>query len=222
MSFLKSAPNARWVSLMGGDLSYEGDGIGHPVWRFSDGDAVGIFFFSIKPDLPHTHEMTRFVSEFEERVHASGARPVECSVLEVRGLPMVRAIVKVPQKPHGMAYLGSFTLPFARFSYVIKAQCEERGITGVREAVLFAEGFEAKTVTIEPESANPITGDWKPDSAEFDERFPQHPLSRLRRHLQEIPRCLRLDDRLLAQARFELPKPALHDSTSQQLTFPRF
>ena len=105
-----AAPNARWASLMGGDLSYEGEGGGHPLWRFSDGDAVGIFFFSVKPDLPQTHEMTRYVSEFERRVQAGGARPVECSVLEVRGLPMVRTIVKVPQQPHGKTYLGSFTL----------------------------------------------------------------------------------------------------------------
>ena len=198
----------RWVSLVGDDLSYEGDGSGHPVWRFTDGDAAGVFFFSIKPDLPRTNEMTRFISELEERAHAGGALPIECSVLEVCGLPMVRTIAKVPQQPHGITYLGSFTLPFARFSYVVKIQCEERGITGVREAVLLSEALAAGTVTIDPESENPIAGLWNPDSADFDERFPQHPLSRLRRHLQEIPRCLRLDDRLLVQERFRLPDPA--------------
>jgi hypothetical protein len=198
-----------WVSLMCDDLSYEGDGGGHPVWRFADGDAVGIFFFSVKPDLPQTPEMTRFVSEFEGRVQAGGARPVECNVLEVGGLPMVRTIVTVPQQPHGMTYVGSFTLPFAVFSYVVKVQCEERGTTGVREAVLLSEGLQAKTVTIDAESEILISGGWNPDSADFDEGFPQHPLSRLRRHLQEIPRCLRLDDRLFAQERFELPDPAV-------------
>lgn len=193
---------------MGGDLSYEGDDGGHPVWRFSDGDAVGVFFFSIKPDLPHTHEMNRFVSEFEGRVHAGGGRPVECSVLEVRGLPMVRTIVKVPQQPHGMTYVGSLTLPFTAFSYVVKVQSEERGLTGVREAVLLSEGLQAGTVTIDPEAELPISGGCNPDSPDFDGRFPQHPLTRLRRHLEEIPGCLRLDDRLFVQERFELPDPA--------------
>lgn len=102
---------------------------------------------------------------------------------------MLRMIVRVPQQPHGMTYVGSFILPFARFSYVVKIQCEERGMTGVREAVLFAEALEAKTVTFDPESEIPIAGPLNPDSADFDDRFPQHPLSRLRRHLQEIPRC---------------------------------
>jgi hypothetical protein len=204
----RPTPSAEWVSLVGEDLSYEGDSGGHRVWRFTDGDAVGIFFFSVKPDLPQSHEMARFLSEYEERINTGGALLVECSVLGVRGLPMLRTIVKVPQKPHGMTYLGAFTLPFARLSYVIKTQCEETVITGTREAVLLMDGLRAKTVTIDPESANPIMGSWNPDSAEFDERFPKHPISRLRRHLQEITRCLRLDDRLLAHERFELPNTA--------------
>lgn len=201
-------PSAEWVSLAGENLSYEGDGGGHRVWRFTDGDTVGIFFFNLKPDLPQSREMAQFLSEYEVRINTGGALLVECSVSGVRGFQVLRTIVKVPQKPHGMTYLGAFTLPFTRFSYVIKAQCEESGITGAREAALFIDGYRAGTVTIDPESANPITGSWNPDSAEFDERFPQHPISRLRRHLEEIPRCLRLDDRLLAHERFELPNTA--------------
>jgi hypothetical protein len=202
-----SAPADEWVSLVGHDLVYEGNGGGHRVWRFTDGDAVGIFFFSTEPDLPQTRNFAQFLSEYERLTDTVGARLVECSVLNVHGLPMLRTIVKVPQEPHGMSYLGSFTLPFVRFSYVVKVQCEEWGMTGVREAFLLAEGLKAKTVTIDHESETPVAGRWDPDSADFDERFPQHPLSRLRRHLQEIPRCLRLDDRLLAHERFELPHP---------------
>lgn len=178
------------------------------MWRFADGDAVGIFFFRAKPDLPQTREMDRFISEYGGRAQAGGARLVECSIMELRGLPMLRTIAKVPQKPHGMTYLGSFTLPFAHSSYVITVQCEERGMTGGREAVLLAEGLRSKSVTIDPESETPIAGYWNPDSAEFDERFPQHPISRLRKHLQEIPGCLRLDDCLLALEKFDLPDPA--------------
>lgn len=203
-----STPTADWVSLGGDALSYEGDSSGHRVWRFADGDAVGIFLFRAKPDLPQTRKMDRFISEYGGRVRAGGAGLVECSTLEIRGLPMLRTIVKVPQAPHGMTYLGSLTLPFARSSYVVKIQCEERGVTGLREAVLLAEGLRSNSVTICPESETPITGQWNPDSAEFDERFPQHPISRLRKHLQEIPRCLRLDDRLLAQEKLDLPDPA--------------
>jgi hypothetical protein len=204
----RSTPTADWVSLGGDDLSYEGDGSGHRVWRFADGDAVGIFLFNAKPDLPQTREMDRFISEYGERVQASGARLVECSILELRGLPMLRTIVKVPQKPHGMTYLGSLTLPFAYSSYVVKVQCEERGMTGLREAVLLDEALRSNSVTIDPESETPIAGHWNPDSAEFDERFPQHPISGLRKHLQEIPGYLCLDDRLLAQEEFDLPDPA--------------
>jgi len=206
----RSSAAPDWVGLGGDALSYEGDSSGDRVWRFADGDAVGIFFFRAKPDLPQTREMDRFISEYGRRAQTHGASLLECRILELEleGLRMLRTIVKVPQEPHGMTYVGSFTLPFAHCSYVVKVQCEERGTTGLREAVLLAEGLRSNSVSIDSESEIPIAGDWNPDSAEFDERFPQHPISRLRKHLEEIPGCLRLDDRLLAQEKFDLPDPS--------------
>jgi hypothetical protein len=42
-------------------------------------------------------------------------------------------------KQTGVTYLGSLTIPFRDFSFVIKVQCWEEGITGLREALLFDE-----------------------------------------------------------------------------------
>jgi hypothetical protein len=50
-----------------------------------------------------------------------------------------------------------------------------------------------------------ISRDWDPDDVRFDERFPEHPLSRLRRHLASIEGTLRVDQRLSLEPRFTLP-----------------
>jgi len=38
-----------------------------------------------------------------------------------------------------MNYLGSLAIPFAEFSFILKIQCAERGITGIRETFLLAQ-----------------------------------------------------------------------------------
>jgi hypothetical protein len=42
-----------------------------------------------------------------------------------------------------MTYVGSLTIPFLDFSFVIKVQCEEKGATGIREAVLLDRRLES-------------------------------------------------------------------------------
>jgi len=34
-------------------------------------------------------------------------------------------VLKIPRQPHGITYLGSLTIPFAEFSFVIKMQCDK-------------------------------------------------------------------------------------------------
>ena len=54
----------------------------------------------------------------------------------IDGCRAVWLIVKAPQKPHGMTYIGSLTFPFRNFSFVLKAVCVEHGTPGMREAVV--------------------------------------------------------------------------------------
>jgi len=96
-----------------------------------------------------------------------------------------------------MTYLGSLTLPFRDFSFVLKIQCEERGVTGMREAVLLDETLGSGEVHLEFDGED-IAGWMKvpcdvtrtsglarslADDDEHDRRFPDHPLSRARRFL---------------------------------------
>jgi hypothetical protein len=114
--------------------------------------------------------------------------------------------VKSPQKPQkasGMTYLGSITIPFKDFSFVMKVQCTERGTTGIREAILFDK--MRRTGVIEIESSGKITGDWNPDAPEHDAAFRQHPLSRLRRVLGRIEATAVIDVAVKSKPGFPLP-----------------
>jgi hypothetical protein len=202
----RTSPRRDWINLVGDEIAFECDTGDVRVWRFSDGDGVGVYFFNLEPDLPKSVEFASFVARTRDTVAASGAALVECNVVTVDYTPAIRQITKMPQKPTGMTYLGAFTLPFAKFSYVVKVQCEERGVTGVREAVLLDEALHDKTVAISPESSTPIDGDWDPDSERFDDRFPTHPLSRMRRHLRYLQSCISVDKAVLRHARFPLPQ----------------
>lgn len=131
------------------------------------------------------------------------AEMVEASVEKVADLPVVRRIVKTAQTPTGMTYVGSYTLPFRDFSYVVKIQCEERGVTGIREAVLLDRGCSSGE--LEVDDAGTITGDWDPDNAVYDGDFRDHPLSRCRKSLRLIASSMSLADEIRSRPRFELP-----------------
>jgi hypothetical protein len=106
----------------------------------------------------------------------------------------LRQIIKIPQQPHGITYLGSITLPYRSFSFVLKIQCPEYGTTGIRDAVIADELMGEGLVSIVV-GAQVIRG-WTQDPYEptltdgfrknvsedpkYDARFPAHPLSRLR------------------------------------------
>ena len=159
--------------LVGDDIAFEQDTGEVRVWRFSDGDALGVYFFNLEPDLPKSARFATLVATTRESVAASGAALVECNLVTLDHVLAIRQIIKAPQKPSGMTYLGAFTLPFANFSYVLKVQCEERAMTGLREAVLLDEALQNKTVTIYLEFSTPIGGDWQPDSEKLTTDFPR-------------------------------------------------
>ncbi len=110
-----------------------------------------------------------------------------------------------------MIYVGSFTLPFAHSSYVVKFQCPEYGTTGIRDSVVAAQKLE-----FDPESGEPIGWFQDPydpdftasvlrnrsDDTEWDRAFPDHPLSRLRRYLDLVSSQMEVDAELRTQEPF--------------------
>lgn len=190
-------------------FTFQREGDNTRVWLTPDGDPVGLFHFAIKPDIPAALDSIDALRAFSRSATAAaGGAIIEVETVSVDRSLALRQIIKVPQQPHGMTYVGSILLPFRDFSFVIKVHGQERGTTGVRDAVVLDESFGDGRVQVDAESKT-LRG-WMQDpydpavhdgfsrnlaeSAEYDARFPNHPLSRLRRTLAHLQRTIQVGD----------------------------
>jgi hypothetical protein len=100
------------------------------------------------------------------------------------------------RKPHGTVYLGSVTLPFRDFSFVLKVQAGEVGMTGMREAVVLDEALRT---SLSDEGIKDVYYCDKYDKSlrsgpvrnmsedeKYDAKFPDHHLSRGRRQMHHL------------------------------------
>ena len=163
-------PPSKWT--------YKGIIDGHKVWHDPVGDGIGLFFFDLPPDLPRAPTYSGFISALTPESDPRTLKYIETGTICVAGINCVRRIVRVPQKPSGMTYVGSWIIPFRDFSFVLKAQCQEYGVTGMREAILLDEKFATGEARITEDNTLDLSYD--PDDVLFDSRFPGHPISRLR------------------------------------------
>ena len=187
-------------------FSAEGDRDGIRVWRSASGDGIGLYHFSVPPDIGADLDSVEAARAFYRRlVSASGLAIIEIETPTIQGRRCLRTIFKAPQQPTGMTYLGSLTLPFRDFSYVLKVTCVEQGVTGVRDALVFDEFLKRGAVSISDDGG--IEG-WMEDpydaslrapfmrnraeSREYDATFPQHPLSRARHMLDRLQETVTL------------------------------
>lgn len=187
-------------------LEFEGVRDNVRVWYTRDGDGIGLYYFGNSPDLPVGQKTVEsFCEEYQAKIQAS-ISVVEVGIQKIDGLSVVRTIGKVPQTPTGMSYIGSYTIPFRDSSYVIKIQCEERGTTGIREAILFDRGLNSGEITID--DTDNIVGDFAPDDEVYDKEFPDHPLSRCRRGLFMITSSLFVAEDVKRLPGFDIPAPS--------------
>jgi hypothetical protein len=174
------------------------------VWHDAEGDGIGLFQFDLPPDIPAP-------LEDEASLHVlwpvGGSEALLRTVVELDEVLVVKSIVKQRQSPSGMMYIGSYLVPREAFSYVLKIQCTERGQTGIREAEIGKRALLSGQVA--PSSDGSIIG-WaiNPDrivaepsmavniaeDESLDAEFPDHPLSRVRRKLQQIEPTIRIAD----------------------------
>ena len=134
-----ASPDA--VTFDASRYEFQGDRDGARVWFLPEGGGVGLYFFPRKPDLPAAAS-TEHLREFYANQMGGQLQVVECRVLPIDGVRSIRLIAKsIDEQTRGALYLGSLTIPFRDFSFVIKIQCSEQGTTGMREALLVAEAL---------------------------------------------------------------------------------
>lgn len=195
----------------------QGDINGTRVWYSPENDGVGLYYYGIPPDINCDIAKVQVVRDFYRQFASNaGLAIIEVETLMIGGCHAIRTIIKAPQRPTGMTYLGSITLPFRDFSFVLKVQCAEQGATGFREAVVLDQLISSGEVTVS--SDGKIQG-WMKDpydssieaplmrnqseACEYDNQFPDHPLSRARNVLNHIEKTLAIAPEVLSSASFE-------------------
>jgi len=163
------------------------------------GDLLSINHYTTLPDIEANIEDSESLRRFfRASAEAHKVALIEADSIVLDSLGAVRTILKARLDPRGFAFIGSFTLPFANSSFVVKVESIERGITGIREsAVLATESFRfvfdettGKMLGWEQDPYDPAhKGEFMRNCADdprFDDAFPDHPLSKVRRYLAEF------------------------------------
>jgi len=161
-------PSLASVTFDASAFYFQGEGDGARIWYAPTGDGLEVFYFSLKPDIDaDVRSIEKVRQALRSRVTAAGAAIIEVETTTTDGCLALRQIIKVPQQPHGMIYVGSLLLPFRDFSFVIKVPCQEHGTTGIRDAIILAEARNDGRVTFEPDREEFLQG-WMHDPYDPD------------------------------------------------------
>ena len=110
-----------------------------------------------------------------------------------------------PQQPSGRTCVGSLTVPFRDFSFVLKCQCAEAGPTGLKAALLLDRSLAAKEPMQVGGGRFHIPG-FDPDDPKYDAEFPHDPAARARRVLDHVAGSLVIAAEVRQLPGFALPK----------------
>ena len=177
------------------------------VWHTPEGDGLGIYFFPMSPYLPTSVDSVDALASFyRQMLGDSGGKLIEAKVVVAGLCPATRTLISVPQQPSGRTCVGSITVPFRDFSFVIKCQCVEGGPTGLKAALLLDRSLAVNELTIEGERFH-IPG-FDPDDPKHDAEFPNDPVARARRVLAHIIGSLVISAEIRKLPGFALPQEA--------------
>ncbi|CAN5906300.1 hypothetical protein BH11MYX4_BH11MYX4_32600 [soil metagenome] len=214
-------PSFDSISFDTAGLTLQGEKNGARVWHTEAGDGIGLFLFDKAPDIGADLGSLDSVRAFYRALAAdAGLALIEVDTPEIDDRVATRTIFKAPQEPTGMTYLGSITLPFRDFSFVLKMQCREHGTTGMRDVVVLEAMLGKGQVTLredgtmkgwmqdpyDPSFQAPLLRNLSDDET-YDALFPEHPLSRLRSTLRALEPTLRLSGELKSAPPFVRSQP---------------
>lgn len=138
---------------------------------------------------------------YRDSFASEGLGIVQCDVSETNGYRCVKTIGKKIEEGRPALYVGSLAIPMPSMSIVFSLICQEAGVTGIRDTAIFTkwmiEGHE-----IDPDDETGRIVGWARDPyfpeydgpclrnlselEEYDEQFPDHPLSKVRHRINEL------------------------------------
>lgn len=159
---------------------------------------LSVNFFNKKPDLPTLKDVTTLRNLYRKRISSNNGGLIQVDIIELQGYPTLKSIFKFPQEPMGMAYLSSFIIPFENYSYVVKIQASEKGISGMRDNAIAMKLLNDKKITLgdngyegwfndpyDPQITEGVLMN-KSENELYDTDFPNHPLSIIRELQKKI------------------------------------
>jgi hypothetical protein len=200
------------------------------LWFDRETDVLGVNLFNTQPDIPAPFNGVEGLrNHFRQGAHDQGSGIVEVDVVPIHNIACASLIIKMPQTPSGCSYQGTLVIPRQNFSFVIRVKCLEHGDTGGKEAlVMIVENSNLQTQTVVEEYVeHPIFGrvlksgkimGWVKDPydpqfdnialfnladhPQYDAKFPDHPLSRVRRKLSHIINTVQFGRDIIDAAEF--------------------
>jgi len=167
------------------------------LWLNAEGtSAISVNYFPQKPDLPSRSDLSVLRPYYRKQISEVNGGLIEVETTDLKGYPGIRTLFKIPQDPTGTTYLGSLTLPFAKCSYVIKIQAAEIDAPGQRDnqiaqRLLMSNDIRKKGGSYEDWAADPYDEAYqegtlmnKAERSDYDNEFPEHPLTQVRRVLR--------------------------------------
>ncbi|MFD8636091.1 hypothetical protein [Streptomyces sp. NPDC059533] len=182
------------------------------VWTDERGLVLSLHFFDLIPDLPaplnRPEQLRHGLAVSAAR---AGAGLIEAVTGEVDSVPAVRQLIKIrrPNGP-GQIFIGSWTVPKADRSTVVKVQAAEGRMTGLREAVVADRVGPDRYFTPHPYGPGVEGGlpHHVADHEEWDAQFPDHPLTLVRTALARLTPTVVLQDGFKSLPPFGAPAPA--------------
>lgn len=173
---------------------------------------LSINFFAKIPDLPTMHDVQPLRDFYRNLLLENNLNGglILTDLVQFNGYKAVKTIFKTPQEPTGTNYIGSYTIPFAKCSYVLKLQAPEVGMTGVRDA--FIADRLLKEGVIDVGNTQGTYRGWARDpydvfsnkgtlmnlaeDVKYDAEFPDHPLTKVRIWMDKLEDIVTVDPML--------------------------
>lgn len=185
------------------------------AWYNKSGDKLSLNFFSQKPDLSEdVKDIHSLRSSYRDMITQANGAIVEVDKEYLDSLLAIKTIFKFPQDSTGFTFLASYLIPRENFSVILKVQCYEHGITGIRESAILLKALGEGLVDLkmkegwfsdpyDPEFKAPLLSNIA-DREEYDELFPKHPLSRARNTLKMLKEKIEFSSEIVNSPKFFL------------------
>lgn len=164
-------------------------------WSRDDGETILMATIHNRPCHPtFEHDTLPKIINRAGGTHQTGCL-VSADSVQVRSGRAAMCVTKLKQRFGGTTYQGILVLPFKNCHITFVVKCEERHDIGARETAVYnelstnpSEAADGKKVA---HSRNPM------EDERWDDYFPDHPLTRVRKYLKLISRTFNYNPRVL-------------------------